>query len=85
MVKSLRLIRSPHLRGHAPPARLLGELTAKPLEVLRELVPAATRIAVLVNPSNAVRAEATIREVEAAAQAKSLQTTIVTASTAAVG
>ena len=30
-----------------------GELTAKRLELLREMVPAATRIAVLVNPANA--------------------------------
>jgi ABC transporter substrate binding protein len=30
-----------------------GELTAKRLEFLRELVPAATRVAVLVNPANA--------------------------------
>ncbi len=30
-----------------------GELVAKRLELLRELVPAATRVAVLVNPANA--------------------------------
>jgi putative tryptophan/tyrosine transport system substrate-binding protein len=29
-----------------------GELTAKRLEILRDLVPAATRVAVLVNPAN---------------------------------
>ena len=33
----------------------LGELTAKRLELLRELVPVATRVAVLVNPANAMR------------------------------
>ena len=31
-----------------------GELVAKRLELLRELVPAATRVAVLVNPANAM-------------------------------
>ena len=35
----------------------LSELAAKRLELLRELVPAATRMAVLVNPVNAVVAE----------------------------
>src|SRR5262245_48401464 len=34
-----------------------GELTAKRLELLRELVPAATRVAVLVNPTNVVTTE----------------------------
>src|SRR5262249_22488170 len=32
---------------------LSGELTAKRLELLRELMPSATRVAVLVNPANA--------------------------------
>ena len=35
----------------------LGELTAKRLELVRELLPAAKRVAVLVNPANAARAE----------------------------
>jgi ABC-type uncharacterized transport system substrate-binding protein len=34
-----------------------GELTAKRLELLREMVPGAARIAVLVNPANATTAE----------------------------
>ncbi len=59
----------------------LGELTAKRLEVLRELVPAAARVAVLVNPSNAGRTESTIRAAEAAAHAMGLQIKIVGAST----
>ena len=36
-----------------------GELTAKRLELLRELVPATTRVAVLVNPANAENAKTT--------------------------
>jgi putative ABC transport system substrate-binding protein len=59
----------------------LGELTAKRLEIQRELVPAAVRVAVLVNPSNAARTEATIKDAERAAQAMALQIKIVTAST----
>ena len=44
-----------------------AELAAKRLELLRELVPAATRVAVLVNPANAANTEPTLRDVEAAA------------------
>ena len=50
-----------------------GELTAKRLELLRELVPAATRVAVLVNPANAMTTETTLRDVAAAARAMGLQ------------
>src|SRR5499433_787214 len=46
-----------------------AELTAKRVELLRELVPAATRVAVLVNPANAEATEPTLRDVEAAARA----------------
>jgi putative ABC transport system substrate-binding protein len=59
----------------------LGELTAKRLEILRELVPAAVRVALLVNPANAARTEATTRDAERAAQAMALQIKIFTAST----
>ena len=45
------------------------ELVAKRLELLRELVPAATRVAVLVNPANASNTEATLRDVQSAARA----------------
>ena len=58
-----------------------GELTAKRLELLRELVPAATRVAVLVNPANATTTETTVRDVEAAARAMGLQIQVLNAST----
>ena len=52
---------------------LSGELTAKRLELFHELVPAATRVGVLVNPANAVNVEATLREVGVAVRAIGLQ------------
>jgi putative ABC transport system substrate-binding protein len=55
------------------------ELAAKRLELLRELVPAATRIAVLVNPNNLASAQATIRDVEAAARLRDLQIQVLNA------
>jgi putative tryptophan/tyrosine transport system substrate-binding protein len=48
------------------------ELAAKRLELLRELVPGATRVAVLVNPTNP-NAETTLREVETAARSMGQQ------------
>jgi putative ABC transport system substrate-binding protein len=50
-----------------------GELTAKRLELLREVVPAATRVAVLVNPTNPLTTESTLRDVQSAARAMGLQ------------
>ena len=50
-----------------------AELTAKRLELLRELVPAATRVAVLVNPANAETTESVLRDVAAAARTMGLQ------------
>jgi putative ABC transport system substrate-binding protein len=41
-----------------------GELSAKRLELLRELVPAVARLAVLVDLANAAITEATVRDVE---------------------
>ena len=58
-----------------------AELAAKQLGLLHELVPAATRIAVLVNPADATRAEATARDVEAAARVIGLETHLLEAST----
>jgi putative ABC transport system substrate-binding protein len=47
----------------------ITELTAKRMELLRELVPGAIRVAVLVNPAIVANSETTSREVEAAARA----------------
>jgi putative tryptophan/tyrosine transport system substrate-binding protein len=58
-----------------------GELAAKRLEILRELVPAAARVAVLVNPANHVQNETTSREVAEAARGMGLQIQLLNAST----
>ena len=58
-----------------------AELVAKRLELLRELVPAATRVAVLVDPANAAGAETTLREVQAAGRAMGLQIQVLNART----
>ena len=60
-----------------------GELTAKRLELLRELVPGAVRIAVLINPANAALAELTLNDTRAAARAKGLQIQVFKASSSA--
>ena len=57
------------------------ELTAERLELLREMLPAAARVAVLVNPANTANAQITLREVEAASRAMGLQFQIFNAST----
>jgi putative ABC transport system substrate-binding protein len=57
-----------------------AELAAKRLDLLRELVPTATRVAVLVNPASAAT-EITSRDVEAAARAIGLQIQVLHAST----
>jgi len=56
-------------------------VVAKRLALLRELVPTATRVAVLVNPANAVITETTTRDVEAAAPTMGLQVKFFSAST----
>jgi len=58
-----------------------GELGAKQLGLLRELVPSATRIAVLVNPANVQAAARAVAEVEAAAPTMGLQIQVFNAST----
>jgi putative ABC transport system substrate-binding protein len=61
----------------------LSELVAKRLELLRDLVPAAKRVAVLVNPANAAVTETTLRDVETAADALGLQVRVARAGTSA--
>jgi len=58
-----------------------AEVTAKRLDLLRELVPAAARVSVLVNSANATSNESTLRDVPAAAGAMGLQIKIFNAST----
>jgi putative ABC transport system substrate-binding protein len=68
--------------GNLTGINLLGlELTAKRLELLREMLPAVARVAVLVNPANTANAQITLREVEAAGRAMGLQLQIFNAST----
>ena len=58
-----------------------GELTAKRLELLREMVPGAARIVVLVNPANGPIMETTLRDVQSAGRAMGLQIQVLRAST----
>ena len=58
-----------------------AEVTAKRMELLRELVPGATRVAVLVNPPNISLTETTLKELELAARAMGLQIQVLNAST----
>ena len=60
---------------------LSGEVVAKRLELLRDLVPAATRVAVLVNPTNATDTKTTVRDVTAAARTIAFQFQVLNAST----
>jgi putative tryptophan/tyrosine transport system substrate-binding protein len=60
---------------------LNAELVAKRLELLRELVPRLTRVAVLLNPDDATRTESSLREVQAAARAMGLQVQTLQANT----
>ena len=58
-----------------------AELSAKRLELLRTLVPGATRVAVLVNPANAATTETTLRDLQPAARSMGLQIQVLNAST----
>jgi putative tryptophan/tyrosine transport system substrate-binding protein len=55
------------------------ELVAKRLELLRELVPGATRVTVLVNPTEATNTQTTLRDVQPAAHAVGLQIQVLNA------
>src|SRR5262249_14579438 len=59
----------------------VDEVAAKRLRLLHDLVPKAVRVAVLVNPSNALTAKSTARAVQEAASAIGLQTQILNAAT----
>ena len=59
----------------------LGELVAKRLGLLHQLVPKAVRIAVLVNPGAPQNAETTVRDISEAAPALGLQVRVLKAST----
>src|SRR5262245_40069810 len=69
-------------RGNATGINFFSsELVEKRLEVLRELVPNALRVAVLVNPADASNTEATVKGVETVAHAMALQVQFFRAST----
>ena len=60
-----------------------AELAAKRLELLRQLVPTAKRVAVLLNPAEPTIAAANLRDVERAASVMAIQIRIFNASTIA--
>ena len=72
---------------HRPSGNVTGfyflatELVAKRLALLHELLPRATRVAVLVNPSNVATAEPTVRDVAIVGRALSLDIQVYNAST----
>jgi ABC-type uncharacterized transport system substrate-binding protein len=58
-----------------------AELVAKRLELLRELVPGAARVAVMVNPADATNTETILRDAEPAARAIGWQIQVLKADT----
>ena len=58
-----------------------SELVTKRLELLRELVPRAKRVAVLVDPADEANTRSTLRDAEAAARAMGLRIQVVNATT----
>jgi putative ABC transport system substrate-binding protein len=55
---------------------LNAELVSKQLELLRELVPRAASVAVLVNPNNPTSTESTLRDADKAAHAMGMKTQV---------
>src|SRR5262245_16351684 len=60
---------------------LSGELVSKRLELLRELVPGATSVAVLVNPANTRTTEVALSDLEPTARSMGLKTNVSRADT----
>jgi len=60
---------------------LSNELAAKRLQLLGELVPRATRVALLVNPAEVIRTQSTLQEVAIAARSLGLQVKVYEADT----
>jgi ABC-type uncharacterized transport system substrate-binding protein len=60
---------------------LTAEVAGKRLNLLRELVPGAHRVGVLVNPANATSTESTLKDVATAASTIGLETRVLEAST----
>ena len=58
-----------------------GELTAKRLVLLHELVPTAARVAVLVNPADATATATVLRDLERAVRTTGLKIQVLKAST----
>ena len=58
---------------------LTAEVGAKRLTLLRELIPTAARVALLVNPANATSMESTLKDVLPAARVMSLGTRVLNA------
>ena len=69
------------IAGEKSQRALRRALVAKRLELLRELLPAATRVAALVNPANRTIIESTLRDLEPVGRAMGLQIEVVRAGT----
>jgi len=71
-----------HPGGNLTGVNFFGaEVVSKRLELLRELIPGVSRLAVLVNPGNAPISEPTVRDVEAAARGMGVQVQVFNAGT----